>query len=308
MEYMVDLTSVNGSTLAQQRYLPFGKVREDVGTITQTDFGYTGQRDIAGMGLMDYKARFYNDGLGRFIQPDTIVLNPADPQSRNRYSYVQNGPIVFTDPTGHWEDEGCGSGRICDLLKSKLGPRIPDHGEERAESGFMTTIIGVWPAPLIIGSTPPSQPHEGYSDPQLDGLYYWWENFVRTGNNFLASEDLYRLSSHGGWKAVRNALPLGLLEGFVQASRQVYRDTWYQSLSPNQKVLRPAVVGLEAVATDWISDKVGASFGSAGLSVGGPLGAAGGYLAGASYTTKIMDRYWMTEFNLRFLNPLGAWP
>jgi len=34
----------SGNLLSEQRYLPFGGVRDDVGTITQTDFGYTSQR------------------------------------------------------------------------------------------------------------------------------------------------------------------------------------------------------------------------------------------------------------------------
>ena len=89
-----------------RRYLPFGRVRADVGTpITQTDFGYTGQRalDVQGntfpLGLMDYQARFYDSALGRFTQPDTIT--PGGPQGLDRYSYTMNNPIDFNDPTGH---------------------------------------------------------------------------------------------------------------------------------------------------------------------------------------------------------------
>jgi hypothetical protein len=33
------------------------------------------------------------------------VPNPANPQSWNRFSYVENNPIKFIDPTGHWIDE-----------------------------------------------------------------------------------------------------------------------------------------------------------------------------------------------------------
>ena len=93
--------SASGTSTSQQRYLPFGQVREDVGSITQTDFGYTGQRDVAGLGLMDYKARFYSSTLGRFTQPDTIIPGVASPQSWNRYSYVSNSPINLSDPEGH---------------------------------------------------------------------------------------------------------------------------------------------------------------------------------------------------------------
>ncbi len=39
--------------------------------------------------------------LGRFIQPDTIVPEPGNPQALNRYSYVGNRPTVYIDPDGH---------------------------------------------------------------------------------------------------------------------------------------------------------------------------------------------------------------
>jgi hypothetical protein len=38
--------------------------------------------------------------MGRFISPDTIVPNPANPQSFNRYSYCLNNPLKYTDPSG----------------------------------------------------------------------------------------------------------------------------------------------------------------------------------------------------------------
>ncbi|MEW6405341.1 MAG: RHS repeat-associated core domain-containing protein [Chloroflexota bacterium] len=50
---------------------------------------------------MDYKARMYSSYLNHFIQPDTIVPNPANPQTWNRYSYTRNNPVRYSDPTGH---------------------------------------------------------------------------------------------------------------------------------------------------------------------------------------------------------------
>jgi hypothetical protein len=40
--------------------------------------------------------------IGRFASADTLVPDPANPQSWNRYSYVNNQPLVYNDPTGHW--------------------------------------------------------------------------------------------------------------------------------------------------------------------------------------------------------------
>jgi RHS repeat-associated protein len=70
-------------------------------SVTETDFGYTGQRAVAGFGLMDYRARFYSSYLNRWTQPDTIIPSYSNPQSLNRYSYVYNSPVKYTDPDGH---------------------------------------------------------------------------------------------------------------------------------------------------------------------------------------------------------------
>lgn len=126
--------SNTGTLLSEQRYLPFGEVRADIGTlITETDFGYTGQRNLSGMGLMDYNARFYSPLLGRFVQPDTIIPNPGDSQAWNRYSYAYNNPCKYVDPSGHVivESEvaggGGGGGITCDVYPEN--PYCPKEGE-----------------------------------------------------------------------------------------------------------------------------------------------------------------------------------
>ena len=43
----------------------------------------------------------YISYLNRFASADTIVPDPTNPQSFNRYSYVNNNPVRFNDPTGH---------------------------------------------------------------------------------------------------------------------------------------------------------------------------------------------------------------
>jgi RHS repeat-associated protein len=52
--------------------------------------------------LYDYKARFYDPILGRFLQPDSLVPEPGDPLALNRYAYVSNNPLRYTDPSKRW--------------------------------------------------------------------------------------------------------------------------------------------------------------------------------------------------------------
>lgn len=42
--------------------------------------------------------------MGRFTQPDTLIPGAGNPQNFNKYSYVSNSPIRYTDPTGHREE------------------------------------------------------------------------------------------------------------------------------------------------------------------------------------------------------------
>jgi hypothetical protein len=44
--------------------------------------------------------------INRFLQPDSIIPDLSNPQSWNRFSYVQNNPIGYNDPTGHQRTEG----------------------------------------------------------------------------------------------------------------------------------------------------------------------------------------------------------
>jgi len=90
----------SGGKVAELRYHPWGGTRYTSGT-TPTARRFTGQIEDAAIGLYFYNARYYDSALGRFIQADTIVPSPANPQSLNRYSYVLNSPLKYTDPTGH---------------------------------------------------------------------------------------------------------------------------------------------------------------------------------------------------------------
>ncbi len=104
------VTDSTGATVGEDRFYPFGETRFTTGNM-QTDKLFTGQREITGLGIYDYGARFYSPKLGRFLSADTIVPRPFNPQDLNRYSYTENNPLKYTDPSGrcsvsgHWMDD-----------------------------------------------------------------------------------------------------------------------------------------------------------------------------------------------------------
>ncbi|HEX6268774.1 MAG TPA: RHS repeat-associated core domain-containing protein [Anaerolineales bacterium] len=106
------VTDASGNVVGEQRYYPYGETRLTTGSIF-TDRLFTGQREMAGLGIYHYNARFYSPYINQFLSADTIVPGFANPQNLNRYSYVNNNPLRYTDPTGHLiclDDEICFNG------------------------------------------------------------------------------------------------------------------------------------------------------------------------------------------------------
>jgi RHS repeat-associated protein len=90
----------DGQTLTQ-RYYAWGGIRPGPNNALPTDYTFTGQK-LDATGLMYYGARYYDAYLNRWIQPDTIVPQPGNPQDLNRYSYARNNPLKYVDPSGHF--------------------------------------------------------------------------------------------------------------------------------------------------------------------------------------------------------------
>lgn len=124
------LTDAGGQVVEETRYYPFGMVRTG-GALSR--FLYTGQEADAETGLYYYGARFYDPALARFMQPDSMLPNPYNPQLLNRYSYVTNNPLVYIDPTGHYNVEtgeievGDDKEGIISAIEDEYGIRLTWH-------------------------------------------------------------------------------------------------------------------------------------------------------------------------------------
>lgn len=90
----------NGNLTSKTTYTPWGTTRNISGS-NPSDYGFTGQRKEDD--IYYYGARWYDPAIGRFMQADTIVpLNVQGTQAFDRYAYVNNNPLRYTDPTGMW--------------------------------------------------------------------------------------------------------------------------------------------------------------------------------------------------------------
>lgn len=92
-------TTRTGATANSYSYEPFG-ARTPQTVTTASRYGYTGEEYGAETGLVYLRARYYDPTLGRFISPDPFLGRLAEPITQNRYVYVKNNPLGFTDPSG----------------------------------------------------------------------------------------------------------------------------------------------------------------------------------------------------------------
>src|SRR3972149_151018 len=93
------ITDATGLKLQLTEYDPWGKVSRTDGNADPTH-RFTGKELDPETGLMYYGGRYYDPILARFISADPFVPSPGNPQSLNRYSYVQNTPVNRIDPSG----------------------------------------------------------------------------------------------------------------------------------------------------------------------------------------------------------------
>jgi len=164
-------STVGSSANEATRYWPYGATRSgNIGTA----YRFTGQRqDVAG--LYFYQSRWYDAAIGRFVQPDPLIPEPGNPQALNRYAYVLNNPLRFTDPTGHaWASPDDGLTTPIGILDPN---RVRSEDERRLLFAWFDANPGYSLAtdPVLSGETR-AQPLElGLTNSLLAMEYGFWQ-------------------------------------------------------------------------------------------------------------------------------------
>ncbi|MCP3427996.1 RHS repeat-associated core domain-containing protein [Alteromonas sp. LMIT007] len=100
---------------------------------------YTGHHSLNDVGIVHMGGRIYDASLGRFMQADPFVQAPNNSQNYNRYSYVLNNPMSYTDPSGYFFKS------LFKKLNKALGDFAPLLGIA------LLAIPGVWEWTLASG-------------------------------------------------------------------------------------------------------------------------------------------------------------
>ncbi|MDF2176845.1 SpvB/TcaC N-terminal domain-containing protein [Aliiglaciecola sp. CAU 1673] len=139
---VVAIADENGDLVARMSYDAFGKRREGSSwnalqsafaqpsikaALDITERGFTGHEHVDHADIIHMNGRIYDSVTGRFVQADPIVQAPENGQSLNRYSYVFNNPLSYTDPTGYVA--------VCKQADPRGGPtRCTESDNEQKDS------------------------------------------------------------------------------------------------------------------------------------------------------------------------------
>lgn len=105
---IVAVTDENGGNVVRQNFDAWGRKRDpsthsysSISSVpTWLTRGYTGHEHLPEFTLINMNGRMYDPILSRMLSVDPIITDPLNSQDYNKYSYVRNNPLKFTDPTG----------------------------------------------------------------------------------------------------------------------------------------------------------------------------------------------------------------
>jgi len=114
---IVQLNDANGNLVYRVNYDPWGREREPI-TMTYSNAtnnkpewlirGFTGHEhmpefklvNMPALSFVEVNGRLYDPLVGRMLSPDNYVQDATGVHAFNRYSYVYNNPLKYTDPSG----------------------------------------------------------------------------------------------------------------------------------------------------------------------------------------------------------------
>ncbi len=98
---VAELTNQSGVLETAYSYTPYGVATATGNTTTGNPYNYQGEMVDPSTGNQYLRARYYNQSTGTFQTQDSYLGDIKEPLTRNLYTYAENNPVNFDDPSGH---------------------------------------------------------------------------------------------------------------------------------------------------------------------------------------------------------------
>jgi RHS repeat-associated protein len=266
------ITDSAGVIKAESDYYPWGGELQSVNN-DSNDYKFTGKKRDVETGLDYFGARYYSNGLGRWVSADwspapvpVPYADFVDPQSLNLYGYVRGLPTTRFDADGHDDIDKARRQAVRDAWK-----------QEKAliAAGQEGTVKWTDAQKAELLKTGKVKGFEGHHINSVNGSPELARNpnnikFVEgRAGNLAEHKGNFRLQTGG--KLLSRTLKVTSAIGVGIA---IYKVT----TAPKGQKLETAAKEGGGLAGAMGGGELGAGFGGA---VGGPWGAAGGGIAGA---------------------------
>jgi RHS repeat-associated protein len=134
-------TDASGNIKDESDFYPWGGELQFLAN-DSNHYKYGGHERDGETGLDYQGARYYSNGLGRFITPDWSATPVAVPYADlNQYAYVHNNPMTFGDPDGH-DGVGAVLEKTVEYVEDGLAKLVDGAEGALAEAGGGASVAG----------------------------------------------------------------------------------------------------------------------------------------------------------------------
>ncbi|MFA6062919.1 MAG: RHS repeat-associated core domain-containing protein [Gallionella sp.] len=297
---MVAITDATGTVTQRMSYDIWGKRRypngfvDAGGLLNNPDMvhGFTGHEMLDDFELIHMNGRLYDPVMARFVSADFIIPDAGDLQSYNRYSYVFNNPLGYTDASGQcpwciFAIVGAVVGRAAGVIDTKTA------------RGIIGIAVGGWIAPVgffntvatggLVGGI--SSGWNGVVGGALSaGLFYGAGSFSDTmkwGNGSFGRAMTHAVAGCAGASATGGSCENGALSaGFAEFAGPKFGNDWETS----GQTFKHAVLGGTASVLGGGKFANGAMTGAFGY-----LFNKCAHVGGCSFWDRVNERYSSTS-------------